>query len=74
MQSRKQPGADLSPSERAAIDNATQDGSDWVLAPMVADRLLEQMASRGLIELQRDYWRLTALGNACSARAAILSD
>jgi hypothetical protein len=74
MQGRKQPGMDLSPMEHFAIDNTVHDGSDWVLAPTVTDRLLERMASKGLIELKRDYWRLTALGYACSTHAGILYD
>jgi len=74
MQDRKQPGVDLSPMERSAIDSTVHDGSDWVLAQIVTDRLLEQMASKGLIELKPYYWRLTALGYACSTHAAILYD
>lgn len=74
MQGRKQPGGDLSPMERSTIDNTVHDGSDWVLAPNVTDRLLEQMASKGLVELKPYGWRLTALGYACSAHAAILYD
>ena len=74
MQGRKQPGVDLSTAERSAIDNTVHDGSDWVLAPAVGDRLLEQMASKGLIELKPYHWRLTALGYACSMHAAILYD
>jgi hypothetical protein len=37
--------------ERAVIDNEVRDGSDWVLAAIVADRLLEEMTSRAPIEL-----------------------
>ncbi len=74
MQGRKQPGSDLSPIERSAIDGTVYDGSDWILASTVTDQLVEQMASKGLIKLEREYWRLTALGYACSAHAAILYD
>jgi len=44
MQDRKQPGGNLRLMERAAIENAAQDGSDWVLATIVPDRLFEEMA------------------------------
>jgi hypothetical protein len=72
MQNRQQPGGDLSPMERSAIDNTVHDGSSWVLAINVPDRTLERMASKGLIELNEYCWRLTALGYACSIHATIL--
>lgn len=50
-QDRKQQGGNLRSMERAVIDNEVRDGSDWVLAAIVADRLLEEMTSRAPIEL-----------------------
>jgi hypothetical protein len=71
MAKLKQPGADLSSMERAAIDNATHDGTGWIIAPIVGSGVLETMATKGLIHLERDHWLLTPLGYACSVHAAV---
>ncbi|RYF22522.1 MAG: hypothetical protein EOO77_03960 [Oxalobacteraceae bacterium] len=74
MAKLKQSGGDLGPLERAAIDSATNDGAGWIIAPTVANGVLETMASKGLIELERDHWQLTSMGYACSAHAAVSYD
>lgn len=42
-QDRKLPGGNLRLMERAAIENAVRDGSDWVLAAIVIARASEQL-------------------------------
>ena len=71
MTNLEQPGADLGSLERAAIDNATREGTNWIIAPGVPSGVLETLAGKRLIELDGDHWLLTAMGYACSAHATV---